>query len=168
MLTAVLVENVVDLLLDSLTVILTLGTALALAIFRNVDKGVTMHVVDSHLNSPQTAWGLQRVVYLEARVGESPSQVAQSLQRVSTWSIGLSWCFLGASSEAQLWGRVMLGGPPSQLALCPSLAGRTNDRVNSTSGITYPMSIIEHQYVAWKRCSSGLAAGPRSRDIRET
>lgn len=68
-LTAVLVENVVDLLLDSLAVVLTLGTALALVIPRNVDKGVTMHVVDSRLNRPQTARGLQCVVYLEARFG---------------------------------------------------------------------------------------------------
>lgn len=87
------IENVVDLLPDSLTVILTLGTALALVISRNVDKGVTMYVVDSRLNNPQTAWGLQRVVYLEAQFGESPSQVAQSLQ----WKLSLL-AFLGASS----------------------------------------------------------------------
>lgn len=51
------IENVVDLRPDSLTVILTLGTALALIISRNVDKGVTVHVVDSRLNSVQTAQG---------------------------------------------------------------------------------------------------------------
>lgn len=44
-LTAVLIENVVDLLLDSLMFVLTLGTALAL-----VDKGVNMHVVDNRLD----------------------------------------------------------------------------------------------------------------------
>lgn len=50
-LTAVLIENVVDLLLDSLTVVLTLGTALNLVNPGSVDKGVTRYVFSSHLNS---------------------------------------------------------------------------------------------------------------------
>lgn len=43
-LTAVLIENLVDLLLDSLTVVLTLGTALGLVNPGSVDKGVRRQV----------------------------------------------------------------------------------------------------------------------------
>lgn len=50
-LTVVLIENVFDLLFDSLTIVLTLGTALALVNSGSVDKGVTRYVVSSRLNS---------------------------------------------------------------------------------------------------------------------
>lgn len=50
-LTAVLVENVVYLVLDPLTVVLTLDTELALATYGSVDKGVTRYIVSGYLNS---------------------------------------------------------------------------------------------------------------------
>lgn len=84
-----------------------------------------MHVVDSRLSSPQTAWGLQCVVYLEVRFGESPSQSAQSL-------VLPRWFLRGPIVETR---HARWATRAKQLALCPSLAERADDRVNSTSGI---------------------------------